>query len=337
METVKAGGAGRGARLRPALAIGACLAGLIAQTIPFAGDWDAIRQGRNDFPAFYLCPRLLGTGQLYSQPAFLAEQARSLGRTNANIQFVRLPYIAVALAPLSRLPFMVAYALWQALSMAALAVFAWMWPGRRALAAVILCWFPPVAANLANAQDVAFLLAVLAIVAALARRGSSAAAGLVLALCAAKIHICLFLPVLIVARRMWRLGAGFMAGLALLAAVSFAAAGPAWPAQWLRAIRSPVVSPNIGRSSLLAFVSGAVHGPALWAIAAALVLAVGAGVYRVSSRNSFALGLGAAFAGGLLVAFHVYAQDYLLVLPLILTCASELRRARADQGAGAAG
>jgi hypothetical protein len=331
LETVKGARAGGSVRLAPELVVAACLAGLIAQTIPLAKDWDAIRQGRNDFPAFYLCPRLLGTGQLYDQAAFQAEQARILGRTNANIQFVRLPYMAVMLAPLSRLPFSAAYALWQALSIAALAAFSWLWPGRRALTAVILCWYPAVGANLANAQDVAFLLLAVAIVAALVRRGRDVGAGLVLALCAAKIHICLFLPVLIVGRRTWRLGAGFAAGLTVLLAVSFAAAGMSWPAAWLQAIGSPLVSPHIAKSSLLAFAAEAVHGPALWAIAGGLILAVGAGVFIVSRRSSFLLGLGAALAGGLLVAFHVYAQDYLLALPLILTCVSELRR---ERGAG---
>jgi hypothetical protein len=325
LETVKAAKEGRvSARLRVALVAAACLAGLIAQALPFAKDWGAIRQGLNDFPAFYLSPRLLGTGHLYDQAAFLAEQARSLGRTNANIQFIRLPYTAVMLAPLSDLPYAVAYAVWQMLSIAALAVFVWLWPARHPLALVVVCWFPPVAANLANAQDVAYILLLVAIAAALVQRGRDVGAGLMLALCAAKVHLCLFLPVLIVARRMWRLGAGLVAGWAVLLAVSFVAAGRGWPVAWLQAIRSPLVSPNIGKSSLLAFVAEAVHGPALWVIAGVLILLVGAAVYKLAQRNSFVFGLGAALAGGLIVAFHVYLQDYLLALPLILTLGSEL-------------
>lgn len=324
MEPVKAAKTRRkNARLPMALAIAVCLAGLIALALPFARDWGAIRQGLNDFPAFYLSPRLLGTGHLYDQAAFLAAQRRILGRDCVNIQYIRLPYVAVMLAPLSHLPYSLAYALWQTLSLAALAVFAWLWPARRPLALILICWFPPVAANFANGQDVAFILLAVAIAACLARRGRNVGAGLMLALCAAKLHLCLYLPVLIVARRMWRLGAGFVAGGAFLLAVSFLAAGPAWPAAWLQSIRSPLVSPNIAKSSLVALLAEAVRGPVLWAILGALVLLVGAIVYRLARRKSFMFALAAALAGGPIVAFHVYMQDYLLTLPLLLTLASE--------------
>ena len=325
METVKAAKGGRqNARLRMGLVIAACLAGLIALALPFVRDWDDIRQGFNDFPAFYLSPRLLGTGHLYDQTAFLAEQGRLLGRTSANIQFIRLPYFAVMLAPLSHLPYLAAYALWQTLSIAALAGFAWLWPANRPLAHIIICWFLPVAANLANGQDVAYILLWVAIAAALVRRGRNFSAGLMLALCAAKFHLFLFLPVLIVAKRMWRLGAGLVAGGAFLLAVSFLAAGWGWPAAWLESIRSPLPNPNLAKTSLLGLVAEAVHGPGLWVVAGALVLLTGAIVYGLAQRSSFTLGLGAALAGGLIVAFHVYVQDYLLALPLILTLASGL-------------
>lgn len=324
METVKTVKKRRqNGRLPMALAVAVCLAGLIALALPFARDWGAIRQGLNDFPAFYLTPRLLGTGHLYDQAAFLAEQRRMLGRVCANIQFIRLPYMAVLLAPLSHFSYSAGYALWQTLSIAALAVFVWLWPARSPFALIIVCWFPPVAANLANGQDVAYVLLWAAIAASLVQRGRNVGAGLILALCAAKLHLCLFLPVLIVARRMWRLGAGFAAGGAFLLAVSFLAAGPGWPAAWLQSIRSPIVSPNIGKSSLVAFVAEGVRGPALWVIVSVLTLLLGAIVYRLARRNSFVFGLAAALAAGPIVAFHVYMQDYLLTLPLLLTMASE--------------
>jgi hypothetical protein len=82
-----------------------------------------------------------------------------------------------------------------------------------------------VAANFANAQDVTFLLLWAALAVVLVRGGADFAAGLVLALCAQKFHLLVFLPVLIVAARRWRLGAGLVAGSAVLLALSFAA-GP---------------------------------------------------------------------------------------------------------------
>lgn len=305
-----------------ALVTAACLAGLIALALPFAGHWDDIRRGFNDFPQFYLSPRLLVAGHLYDQPAMLAEQRQVLGRTCATMPFIRFPYVAVLLTPLSHLPYAIAYALWQALSIAALAVFLWLWAAMRPLALVIVCWYLPMAANLVNGNDVAFFLLWVAIAAALVQRGKSVGAGLVLALCADKLHLCVFFPVLIVARRMWRLGAGLAAGWALLLAVSFLAAGRAWPAAWLRSVRSPLANPNVAKSSLLGLVATAMHGPALWVVAGAVVLLAGSVVYKLAQRNSFAVGLGAALAGGVLVAFHVYVQDYMLLLPLVLTLAS---------------
>src|SRR5690349_130194 len=132
----------RGARRRYAIYVIAGVAGLAAMAGTLAPDWENIRQGLNDFPAFYAPPRLLATGQLYSSPAFLAQQQQILGRTNQHTaHFIRLPYLAVGLAPLALLPYPVAYGMWLALSAAALIVFAWWWPGRRELALVLACWF----------------------------------------------------------------------------------------------------------------------------------------------------------------------------------------------------
>jgi len=311
--------AGRG----KALYVIAGLAGLIALTMSFAPVWDNVRQGLNDFPAFYVAPRMLATGDLYHPAAFLAKEKEVVGRTNKSIVFIRFPYVAVLLAPLSRLPFSVAYAVWQALSLAALGVFAWLWPARRPIACVICCWYPPVAANFSNAQDVAFLLLWLALAVWLADRDREFGAGLVLSLCAAKPHLFLFLPVVIIGRRMWKVSAGLAAGSAILLAVSFLAAGTGWPAEFLQAIRDPVVHPGIGKVSLVGFAGGIVQGPALGILVGVLILFLGTIVYRIARRRSFAMALAVGVAAGPVVAFHVYIQDYLLALPLVLILAGK--------------
>jgi hypothetical protein len=297
----------------------ASVAGLVALALSFASEWGYIRKGLNDFPAFYVAPRMLGTGELYDRAAFLAKENEILGRSNPNIVFIRFPYVAVMLAPLSHLPFSVAYILWQALSLAALAIFAALWPARRPLAFVICCWFPPMAANCANAQDVTYLLLWIALAAWLVTRGKDFGAGLTLSLCAAKPHLFLFLPVLIIARRMWKLGAGLVVGGVLLLTVSFLAAGTSWPAAFLQAIRDPAVHPAIAKASLVAFVAGFLHGPGLWVFVGIVMVLLGAIVYRVAQRTHFAMALAIAVAAGPIVAFHVYTQDYLLTLPLILS------------------
>lgn len=303
-------------------AIVACLAGIVVMSAAYASNWYWIRRGLTDFPQFYLSPRFLGTSHLYDQTAFLLEQARVLGNTNRNIQFIRFPFVAVATAPLSHLPYMVAYIVWQVASIAAVAGFTRLWPARRPLAWIIACWFPPVAAAVANGQDVTFALLWVGVATWLVRSGKQVEGGLVLALCLAKPHLCLFLPVMIVAARMWKFGAGLVAGWTALLVLSFLVAGPAWPAEWLHTISSPVTNVDIAQSSLIASLAEAVHGTALQIVVTLLVLAAGAIVYRVARRNCFEIGLGAALTAGPVMAYHVYMQDYLLALPLVLTLAS---------------
>jgi hypothetical protein len=186
-----------------------------------------------------------------------------------------------------------------------------------------------VAANFANAQDVAYLLLWLALAAWLADRDREFGAGLVLSLCAAKPHLFLFLPVVIVARRMWKVGAGLAAGSAILLAVSFLAAGTGWPAEFLKAIRDPVVHPGIAKVSLVGFAGGILPGAALGIFAGLLILCLGTIVYRIAQRHSFAMALAVGAAAGPVVAFHVYIQDYLLALPLILILAGKVTGRRA--------
>lgn len=301
------------------MAIAACLIGIVVLSVQWAGNWYWVRRGMTDFPQFYLSPHLLGTGHLYDQAAFVAEQARVLGHVNFNIQFIRFPFVAVLASPLSHLPYMVAYLLWEALSVSALVIFARLWPVRRPLAFVVLCWFPPVAATIANGQDVSFAVMWVAVAAWLVRNGKQVEGGLALALCLAKPHLCLFLPVLIVATRMWKLGAGLLAGWTFLLAVSFLVAGPAWPLEWIHTISTPLTNVDIAQSSLLASIAQSLHGASFRIVAALLILAAGVIVYKVARRSTFEIGLGAALAAGPVMAYHVYVQDYLLALPLVLT------------------
>jgi hypothetical protein len=249
----------------------------------------------------------------------VAEQSRILGHVNFNIQFIRFPFVAVLSSPLSHLPYMVAYVIWEALSVSALVIFARLWPARRTVAFLVLCWFPPVAATIANGQDVSFAVMWVAVAACLVRIGKHLEGGLVLALCLAKPHLCLFLPVLIVATRMWRFGAGLLAGWTFLLAVSFLVAGPAWPLEWIHSVSTPLTNVDIAQTSLLATVGEFLHGTPFRIVFALLVLAAGVIVYQVARRSTFDIGLGAALTAGPVMAYHVYMQDYLFALPLVLT------------------
>ena len=61
-------------------------------------------------------------GLLYGNPERVWQvQEETAGMANRALQFTRLPWVAGALWPLGRLPYVAAYAVFQALSLAALA------------------------------------------------------------------------------------------------------------------------------------------------------------------------------------------------------------------------
>lgn len=211
---------------------------------------DALR-GINDFPPLYFGPKLLATHDLYNPARMIELQEKHLGLHCAEIQYVRLPFYAVLWWPLSLLPFGAAYGIWQCCSVGALAGFLRLWAVNRSMAIAIACWFAPVMVNFALGQDVTFFLLWAGICAYLFRRGAHFDAGLVLTLCAAKFHLLLFLPVLILAGRRWKLGLGLVTGSSLLMGVSFLAAGWDWPFAWYRAVSNSAVHPRITHFSLL--------------------------------------------------------------------------------------
>jgi hypothetical protein len=307
-------------------------AGLVVTTLALSPNARTILLGLNDFPQLYLGPKLLADHELYSFSSMMARQAALFGRTCEHIQYVRLPYLAVLMWPLSLLPYGVAYPLWQICSVGALGGFIRLWHTHRPTAVAISCWFPPVAATLANAQDVTFLLLWIGLGARLFQTGFPFTAGCVLALCAAKFHLFLFIPVLVVAGRLWKFGLGLAAGCSALLAISFIAAGRDWPVAWYHAVLNPLVHPDVARLSLLGKLSDILSGPILVAAVGTVITAAGCAVWLCARRSSFPLALSVAVAAGPLCAFHVYLQDYLVWLPLVLILSHRAARRAVPTG-----
>jgi hypothetical protein len=147
--------------------------------------------------------------------------------------------------------------------------------------------------------------------------GKDFSAGLVLSLCAAKFHLFLFLPVLVIAARLWRLAFGLSVGGSVLVAVSFLVGGMNWPGQLLRALANPSVHPTLRSSLLASLESLGIQGVALGVLVALIALTSAAAVWFCARRTDFPLALGVAMGAGTLTGFHVYLQDYLLWLPLL--------------------
>jgi hypothetical protein len=274
-------------------------------------NWERVKLGDNDFQAFYVSGRLVLHRQLYNASAFQAAERAILGHSNTNLLATRPPFFAVAFWPLAQLPYRVAWPLWEGILLTAVAGFIWLWPDRRA-AAVACCWSGGLVSALANGQDLPLILLWLA-VALRFRARRPFLAGMVLALCAAKFHLFVFLPLLLWRHRLWR---GFAAGAAGLVAISFAAGGWNWPREYAAALALGGVNPRVDVMPNLHGLVGALPYASAWEIASALLVA--AGVLQVVGRTDFPTGLGAVLVGGLLVSRHAYLQDCALLLPVLL-------------------
>ncbi len=178
-----------------------------------------------------------------------------------------------------------------------------------------LC-FPAFAAFI-NGQDVPLILLWLAVSMKLQAKQKPFAAGVIFSLCAIKFQLFVLTPVLLVAQGSWRFTRGLLAGGAVLAAVSFLAAGWSWPQQMYAAATTAEFSPNPG---LMPNLHGALSSLPFGSWLEILVgLSVVAAVWIVARRMSFSYALACSLAGGLLISYHAYLPDYALLLPACLT------------------
>jgi hypothetical protein len=137
---------------------------------------------------------------------------------------------------------------------------------------------------------------------------------MVWALLAAKPHLFLLLPVVLVVRRQWRAIAGGATGGAILLALSFLVAGPGWLPQFLATIRNPVIQERVQMANLYLLTAGLAPDVVVMALAAPLLAYC---VGRIAKTDGLELGLGASALAGILLAQHTYMADCTLLLPLL--------------------
>jgi hypothetical protein len=186
---------------------------------------------------------------------------------------------------------------------------------------IAACWSFPLFADISGGQDVTFLLLILAV---FRRLGPARPfiAGAVLGLAALKFHLFPLVPVFVIAQRRWRILAGAGATVGLILVVCFAVAGPHWMPDYARFILQGRANPSVRvMPNLHGLLDGLPHSLAWEAFGS---IAIAFAVWRVALRTSFSVGLGAALVGGLLTSHHAYAADALLLLPALLTLATDL-------------
>jgi hypothetical protein len=286
--------------------------------------------GGLDLLPFYAAARLVPHGMYDPVALYRAEEA-AVGptlvayaslRAGVAMSFMRLPVFALLAWPLSLLSYGQADAVWFVLRAMAAAGFVVAWPHTpRRVLALATAWFLPLAAALAGGQDSPFLLLWIALAERLAPRRPFAA-GLALAMCAAKPHLFILLPVFLFVHRR-RVIPGFLAGGTALLALSFAADGWRWPLELMAVLRNPASYPkgvaNIHGLGLSPTVEGI--------LTAAVAIAALAAIFRFSDR----LALAATLTAGLLISFHASIPDSTILLPAVLLFVAGRRRPAAQE------
>lgn len=274
--------------------------------------------GSNDFAAFYSGAHLLGSGELYDVESLHANEDRFNGNHAATHGYVRAPFHAAILWPLTRLPYLPAWWVFLGVMAASYVAFIALWPQPKLEARLPFALMAlPVFDSFVTGQDVALLLPVVAGAMLLFRRGSSVWAGALLSLGAMKPHLFVLIPLVLLARRDWTAIRGFLGGGAVLTLVSFALEGWDWPLRMLETAFNPAFSPN---PHLMPNFTGLFLGMegAIWWQAGASI-GVAAACWFVARRRPLEEAVAVALLGGVLIGQHSYLADCALWLPAALT------------------
>lgn len=276
--------------------------------------------GHNDFSTFYAGAELAHTPALYDHES-MRREVRALWPDSGDSEvFLRAPFYAVLLKPLAWLPYRAALVAFLCLSMGSFLWFVIRFAKECAYLPVLAAFSVPMYLNVNGGANVPLLLAVIGGFVLLTRRGRDFAAGLVLALCAIKFHLFVFVPLLLLLERRWRILLGLCAGSVALAL----AGGITLIGSWLKLMFSATITgipvwklspaPNIHG---LVTVLGA--NSALEYLLVALVIA--AFLWLCFRVDNFELLLGVSLVCGLLVSFHSFTYDDLLLMPVLVLVA----------------
>ena len=279
--------------------------------------------GANDFAPVYAAASLAGTHNIYNPDKIHAIIASELGDSNAAWRFTRMPFHAALLSPLSWFPYRTAYAIYFVLRVGVVIAFVVLWRiPSRTYAAIFTLLSLPVFFSLLTGQDTLFLLLWIALAVRYQEQGKPFTAGVFFSLCAIKFHLFMFLPLLFVGQRRWRMFGGAASGGLVLMAISFLAAGARWPLDYFATLTNPVINPTpalmVNLHGLFQGVSG---GPAIELVSC---LAVAVAVWLVMKKATFLEGLAVVLVGGLLTSYHTYTGDCVLLIPACLIIVSSM-------------
>jgi uncharacterized membrane protein len=166
----------------------------------------------------------------------------------------------------------------------------------------------------------------------LTRQNSDYLAGLVLSLCAIKFHLFLFIPILLLVKKRWRILGGAAMGSVVLAALGVLIAGADSMRQYGNVLRDPWINPSAtvmpNLHGLVTILNGDIKVELMFV---AIVLV--AFVWTMRRTENYEFLLAASIVCGLLVSFHSGVADDIVLLPafvsVVRTCSNSSLRAAA--------
>ncbi len=277
---------------------------------------DAALHARNDFVTFYTGAKLAGTPDLYSRTANL-EVNKALVGDDMGEMYIRPPFYAAILKPLSVFPFMTAYALFTCLSLAAYIWFVAKFTKECSALPFLAAISIPFTATLMAGQDASFMMAILGGSILLTRKNRDFAAGLVLSLLAYKFHLFLFIPLLLVIKKRWRMVGGGLSGIAALAALGMIVNGFASTREWINVLRNPWINPDAsGMPNLHGLVTILNGDMRLEGVLIGVVTL--AFLWMTLHTDNYELLFAACLVCGLLVSYHSMLDDDLMLFPVMI-------------------
>jgi hypothetical protein len=273
-------------------------------------------RAENDFVHWYVGGALFGTPDLHLEAPNHALQTKLIGGVLDHSYFIRPTFYGLLLKPLTWMPYLTSYVVFQIFSVFGcllyfLRTFGRQWKDIWVYAAMSI----PLISNIVNGQDVTLLLGICTLSLVLSRKGYDFWAGMVFTLCAIKFHLFIFTPIAMLAQRRFKMFGGGVAGAATLFLLGLTGGG--WPVFLsLVALLSkpenhpyPELMPNL-RGMVQALTGG--PNPT---IALTLALAVAATVvFLMFKAGTYEKAFAYAIMGGLLVNYHAYIQDPMLLL-----------------------
>jgi hypothetical protein len=271
-------------------------------------------RGENDFVQLFTGARLVGTPDLYSRTANIAIVKQTLGFVMETVVYTRPPFYAAILKPLALLPYRVAYVVFSLATLSSILWFVTRFSKECSPLPFFAAMSIPALAALCGGQDTPFLVAILGASILLTRRRSDFLAGLVLSLIAIKFHLFLFVPILLLVKRRWRILSGAAVGTLALTCLGMLIAGTDSMRQYVNVLRDPWINPSATGMPNLHGLVAALHADAQWELLFnAVVLAAIVWIMRQTENYEFLLG--ASLVCGLLVSFHSGVADDIILLP----------------------